>query len=599
MRPGVENFSGEPFMLTLPERKALIQTALGQKPLDLKIENVQVINVYTENIELGAIGIQGGRIVTPYAADYKALEVVDGGGRYAIPGFFDTHVHLDSTLVIPENLSHLIVPRGTTVMLADPMEIANVAGLPGFKALLKSIEQLPYHIFLEVSSRVPTAPGLETTGGELGLHEVSEILKWPQAVSLGELDPSKVLELREEYLLKIEVAQSLGKICNGHAVGRVGKELIAYACGGLADDHECVDYAEARSRLQLGMAVLVREGSTERNLDLIIEGVVREGTYSNHLMFCTDDKHPDEILEEGHIDFMVNRTIELGLSPIQAIQMATINAAQHFRIEHLVGSLTPGRWADIILADDINHIVPGDVYVKGQHIASRGKLIVPTPEAEYPEWIYETVKVTRGKNAQDFALPAEGAVAKVWAVDLYPDQIINKQIAVQLPIYDNEVASDVSQDLLKLAVVERYGQNGNIGITFVKGFGLQQGALASSVAHDHHNIIVAGTNDADMAACVRAVEAMQGGFAIAANEEVLGTLALPIGGLLSEKPVGEIIASLAYLNQIYHRLGGTLPAPFMTISFIGLPTVPELGLTDMGLVDVFNHKLISSFVDLR
>jgi len=584
-------------MLRLPERKVLIQSGLGEIPLDLIIKNVQLVNVYTGTIDPGAIGIKDGRVVTPYATNYEALEVIDGGGRYAIPGFFDTHVHIDSTLVIPENLSHLIVPHGTTVMLADPMEIANVAGLPGFKALLKSMDELPYHIFLEVSSRVPTAPGLETTGGELGLKEVSEILKWPQTVSLGELDPSKVLEMRDEYLLKIEVAQSLGKICNGHAVGRVGKELVAYACGGLADDHECVDYQEALSRLKLGMAVLVREGSTERNLDLILEGVVREGTYSHHLMFCTDDKHPDEILEEGHIDFMVNRAIELGISSVNAIQMATLNAAKHFRIEHLVGSLSPGRWADIILADDIKHIVPGDVYVKGQHVASDGKLIVSTPNANYPEWIYKTVEVIRGKNAGDFELAADGDVADVWAIELYPDQIINNQITVELPVYDGVVAPDIRNDLLKLAVVERYGKNGNIGITFVKGFGLRQGALASSVAHDHHNIIVAGTNDVDMAACVEAIETMQGGFAIASGGEVLGTLPLPIGGLLSEEPVDEIIASLEYLNQTYHRLGGTLPAPFMTISFIGLPTVPELGLTDMGLVDVLSHKLISSFID--
>jgi adenine deaminase len=584
-------------MLRLPERKTLIRSGLGEIPLDVIIKNVQVVNVYSGSIEPGAIGIKDGRIVTPYATTYEADEVIDGRGRYAIPGFFDTHVHLDSTLVIPENLSHLIVPRGTTVMMADPMEIANVAGLPGFKALLKSLDQLPYHIFIEVSSRVPTAPGLETTGGELGLKEVSEILKWPQTVSLGELDPSKVLEMRDEYLLKVELAQSLGKICNGHAVGRVGKELVGYACGGLADDHECVDYDEALSRLRLGMAVLVREGSTERNLDLILEGVVREGMYSHHLMFCTDDKHPDEILEEGHIDFMVNRAIELGIPPMNAIQMATINAAAHFRIDHLVGSLSPGRWADVILVEDTNHIVPGDVYVRGQHVASNGKLIVPPPKAEYPEWIYETIKLSRGKSANDFKLPCEGKVAEVWAIGLYPDQIINKQIAVKLPVIDGAVAPDVRNDVLKLAVVERYAKNGNIGIAFVKGLGMQKGAFASSVAHDHHNIVVAGTNDDDMALCVGAIEEMQGGFVIASDGNVLGRLPLPIGGLLSEEPIEEIIASLAYLNQIYREMGGTLPAPFMTISFVGLPTVPALGLTDKGLVDVFSHKLISTFVE--
>ena len=585
-------------MVTLPERKALIQAGLGEIPLDLLIENLKIVNVYTGTIEVGALGVKAGRIVSPYAQDYHAEKVIDGDGRYAIPGFIDTHVHLDSTLVTPENLSQLIVPRGTTVMLADPMEIANVAGLPGFKALLRSLNQLPYHIFLEVSSRVPTAPGLETTGGELGLEEVREILTWPEAVSLGELDPSKILGLRDEYLLKVEASQKLGKICNGHAVGRIGKELVAYACGGLADDHECVDYEEALSRLRLGMAVLIREGSTERNLDLILEGVVRDGFFNSpHLMFCTDDKHPDEILEEGHIDFMVKRAIQLGVPPVTAIQMATINAAKHFRIEHLVGSLSPGRWADVILAEDLKNIVVGDVYVKGHHVAREGKLIVSPPPSKYPEWLHQTVKVTRGKQPRDFVLPAGGDSASVWVIDLYPDQIINQQIQTQLQVIDGAVMPDVNQDILKLAVVERYGKNGNIGITFVRGFGMKTGALASSISHDHHNIIVAGTNDEDMTMCVRSIEAMQGGFVIAAGGRVLNKLPLPIGGLLSEQPVGKIIQNLEEINRVYHDIGGSLPAPFMTLSFIGLPTVPELGLTDMGLVDVLKHALISPFAN--
>ena len=584
-------------MITLSERKDLIRAALGEEPLDLRIDNLQIVNVFNSTIEPGAIGIKEGRIVTPYAMDYQAERVLDGGGKFALPGFIDTHVHLDSTLVIPENLSQLLLPRGTTVMLADPMEIANVAGLPGFKALLKSIDKLDYHIFLEVSSRVPTAPGLETTGGELDLQDVTEILTWPQAVSLGELDPSKVLETRDEYLLKVEAAQRLGKICNGHAVGRVGKELVAYACGGLADDHECVDYQEALSRLKLGMAVLVREGSTERNLDLILKGVVSEGTYSQHLMFCTDDKHPDEILEEGHIDFMVNRAIELGLTPMQAIQMATINAAKHFRIEHLVGSLSPGRWADIILAEDINQIVPDQVFFKGRQVVSEGSYCGVLPEPDYPDWLFNTVKLTAGKTREDFVVSHDQDLAEVWVIDLFPDQIINTKTQAQLEVVDGEVKVDPERDIIKLAVVERHGVNGNIGISFVKGFGLKHGALASSIAHDHHNIIVAGADDQDMALCCSVIEEMQGGFVLVSKGEVLGKLSLPIGGLLSEEPVDTIISSLEEINQAYHQIGGTLPAPFMTISFIGLPTVPDLGLTDMGLVDVFDHKLISTFVE--
>jgi adenine deaminase len=584
-------------MINLSERKDLIRAALGQAPLDTRIDQVQVVNVFSGTIEPGSIGIKGGRIVTPYAAGYDAAVVVDGLGRFALPGFIDTHVHLDSTLVVPEFLSQLLLPRGTTVMLSDPMEIANVAGLPGFKALFHSIDKLDYHIFLEVSSRVPTAPGLETTGGELDLADVSEILTWPQAVSLGELDPSKVLEMRDEYLLKVEAALRLGKICNGHAVGRVGKELVAYACGGLADDHECVDYDEAVTRLQLGMAVLVREGSTERNLDPILKGVVKNGTYSHHLMFCTDDKHPDEILAEGHIDYMVNRAIELGLSPMQAIQMATINAAEHFRIEHQVGSISPGRWADILLVDDLQHISPSQVFFKGKIVVKDNKYIGTLPKPEYPDWLYKTVTLKSGNKRSDFRLETTGDRAEVWVIELFPDQIINTRTQQKLDVIDGAVVADPERDILKLAVVERHGKNGNIGVSFVKGFGLKNGALASSIAHDHHNIIVAGSNDDDMALCAKIIEEMQGGFVLVSEGKVLGKLALPIAGLLTEEPVEDVIAGLEEINQAYHDLGGSLPAPFMTISFIGLPTVPDLGLSDLGLIDVFSHRLISSFVE--
>jgi len=285
----------------------------------------------------------------------------------------------------------------------------------------------------------------------------------------------------------------------------------------------------------------------------------------------------------------------LGLSPIDAIQMASINAAKHFRIDHLIGSLTPGRWADVILADNLEHIIPNDVFVKGQHVAQKGKLIVDPPPSDYPEWLYNTVKVTSGKTAADFILSATGPTAEVTVIDLYPDQIINEVEQATLQVVDGNVVADTAQDVLKLAVVERYGKNGNIGLSFVRGFGLKRGALASTVAHDHHNIIVAGTNEADMAVCVRAIEQIQGGFVIAADGEVLGQLPLPIAGLLSDQPVSDIIRELENLTKISHSLEGKLPAPFMTISFISLPTVPELGLTDKGLVNVRQHQLVGPF----
>ncbi len=584
-------------MLLLEERKSLIHAALGHTPLDLLIKNVQILDVHNGEVFSGAIGIINGRIVSTNAEGYKARNIFDGKGMFAIPGLIDTHVHLDSTLVTPENLSELIVPCGTISVMADPKEIANVAGMMGMKALLQSQDRLPYHIFLEVSSRVPAAPGMETTGGDLGLQEVTDILHWEESVSVGELDPGKILNLMDTYMLKIEAAHKLGKIANGHAAGLSGRDLTAYACGGLSDDHECISYQEAVERLKQGMAVLIREGSTERNLAAVLSGFIATGVYPPYLMFCTDDKHADDIRAEGHINFMVNRAIQLGVPPITAIQIATINAARHFRVDHLVGSLTPGRSADILLVEDLSRIRPLEVFSRGQHVASHGILRVEIPEAAYPRWLCNTVKVTRGKTADDFVLPGQGNSVLVRVIDLVPDQIINAAGVARLPVVAGQVMAEPLQDVLKLAVVERYGKNGNIGIGFARGFGIKRGALASSVSHDNHNIVVVGTNDADMARAVAAVEETQGGLVIIADGELIGRLPLPVGGLLSVKPVEEVISTLKELVKRYQELGGRLTSPFMMLSFTALPTVPELGLTDMGLIDVASNKLISPILE--
>ncbi|MCX6056030.1 MAG: adenine deaminase [Chloroflexi bacterium] len=581
----------------MSHRKQLIQAGLGQLRLDLVINNVQIVNVFSGKIEPGAIGIKGNRIVTPYAFGYDAELICDGQGMFALPGFIDTHVHIDSTLLTPEYLSALIVPHGTTSMFTDPMEISNVAGLMGLEALVANSDRLSYNLFIEVPSRVPSAPGLETTGGELGLAEVKEILTWKKTLSLGELDPSKVLGLKDEYLSKVEAAIALGKICNGHTAGLGELELTGYACGGLSDDHECVDYPDAIRRLNLGLSVLIREGSSERNLQLILQGVIANQIDCSNLMFCTDDKHPDDIQREGHIDYMVNQAISMGLEPVRAIQMATINAARHFRVDHLVGSLAPSRYADIILSPSLERIEPQKVIFHGKIVAEKGKLSAILPELNYPPALYKTISIARGSDPKDFHLKATGTRTRVRVIDLIPDQIINKELIVELTIQNGCVLNDLDRDILKLAVVERYGKNGGIGITFVRGFNLKRGAIASSVSHDHHNIVVAGTNDIDMAVCVEAIEKMQGGLVIVVDGVVWGELPLPIGGLMSDRPADQVIASLQKLARYYQEAGGTLAAPFMSLSFISLPTVPELGLTDKGLVDVHTHELISTILD--
>jgi adenine deaminase len=583
--------------MNISERKQLIQAGLGDIPLDLKITNVKLVNVYSGEICQTDLGIKNGRIASISAADLKAEKILDGKGDYALPGLIDTHVHIDSTLLTPEHLAEVIVPHGTTAMFVDPMEISNVAGMHGLKALIDKTDRLPYRIYLEVSSRVPTAPGLETTGGELGLIEVSEILTWEQSISLGELDPSKVLGLQDEYLKKIERAEQLGKISNGHTAGLSGKALDGYACGGLSDDHECVDFQDALTRLRLGLSVLIREGSSERNLIPIVTGALEAGIDFSNLMFCTDDKHPTEIVTEGHIDYMVNKAIQLGVPPIKAIQMATINSARHFRIDHLVGSISPGRFADLILSPTLDQIRTERVIQNGNLVAQKYQLIDPQMTRYYPPDLMKSIHISRGSKPEDFRLTASANHVKVWVIGLIRDQIINHRETGTLSVNDGIVQTDSSQDILKLAAVERYGKNGNIGITFVRGFGLKSGAIASSVSHDHHNIVVAGCNDQDMAACVRAVQEMQGGLALADGGEVIGRLALPVAGLMSDHSAAEVIEELKTLNAGYTRLGGVLSAPFMALSFISLPTVPELGLTDKGLIDVETRSIISPILE--
>lgn len=579
-------------MADLERLKRQVRAAKGGEPLDLVITNCRLVAVHSGEIFPADIGIKEGRIVSLRARGRAAAEVFDARGRFAVPGFIDAHVHIESSLLTPESLAEVVVPTGTTALFVDPMEIANVAGEVGIAALLASADRLPYRLFLEVSSRVPTAPGLETTGGALGLEEVRRLLAHPATVSLGELDPSKVLGLSDEHLEKVLAARAAGKIANGHAAGLSGADLEAYASGGLADDHEVLTFEELRERVQLGMAVMIREGSTERNLEPLIRGIVEHGFPTRHLMFCTDDKYASDLRREGAIDFNVNRAVGLGLGPVAAIQMATLNAAEHFHMDHLIGALAPGRLADIVLTPSLAPVRAEAVFVGGRLAAREGALVTDPPVPVYPDWLMRTVHVTRGREAGHFAVRATGTSARVRVIEVISDQITNRLAVEIMDVREGEIRADPSRDILKLAVVERHGKNGNVASGFVRGFGLQRGALVSSVAHDHHNLLVVGADDDDMAAAVRAAEAMQGGFAVVASGEVLAQLPLPLAGLMSLERASRVEALLAECHRAARELGCALPAPFMTLSFVSLPTVPEAGMTDRGLVDVKSHRLI-------
>lgn len=582
-------------MRTYEEIKTVLEAGLNILECDLKLENVNLVNVYSAQIYQTNIYIKGKRIVSiDPLAELKVIETLDCGGMYAVPGFIDGHMHFETTLLSPEALADVLVPHGTTTLMADLMEIANVAGIDGVKALVNSIAELPYRTFIQVSSRVPTAPGLETTGGILGLVEVEEMLNWTESISLGELDPSKVLFIKEEYLKKIAAALQHRKIVNGHAIGRVGQELNVYASAGMSDDHECVSYEQLLERVQLGMTAMLREGSTERNVEELITGVLKHGLSHEHLIFCTDDKHAIDIRNEGHINYNVNKAISLGMSPIQAIQMATLNCARHFRLEDEIGSITPGRLADILLVKDLSDIKPSKVIYEGKVVAENGHLVVESKHRNYPDWIKETIKLKKAVNANSFVVPAQsqGSTARVNVIRIYDDQIINEWDEVELTITNGQILSSLEKDILKLAIVERYGKTGGVGIGFVKGFRLKEGALATSMSHDHHNIVCVGTNDEDMACAANAIHKLQGGMVVVKEGQIIGKMELPIGGLMSEKPAEIVLKELEDVNAAARQLGCHLPSPFMTLCFISLPTVPKLGLTDLGLIDVLNHKLI-------
>ncbi len=578
----------------LNELKSEIRAAYDQEPLDLLVKNVQLVNVYSGTIVTTNIGVKNGRVVTisGESPKHSPVEVIDGEGRYAIPGLIDAHVHIETTLLTPPALAEVIVPHGTTTMLIDPMEISNVAGLDGLLAFINDIEDLPYRIFIEVSSRVPTAPGLETTGGALGVAETERLLDLDAAVSLGELDPAKIDTLSDEHLLKIIAAHSRGKIANGHAIGLFGSGLQAYAAAGLNDDHECVTFDELRARLALGMGVMVREGSSERNLDALISGVVEHGTNTRNLMFCTDDKHTSDIRAEGHINYNVNRAIALGLDPMEAIRMATLNTAQHFHIEHLLGSIAPGRYADFILAPSIEHIDPQRVFVNGKLVAQGGKLAVSPPHIDYPDNLRHTVKLHHSLDDDDFVIRSKGDSICARVIDLIPGQIVNNAMEATLTVKDGIVQPDTERDILLMFCVERYGKNGNIGRGLIHGFGLKHGAIAGSVSHDHHNIVVVGVDKHDMLVAVKALAEAQGGFVVVDDGAVQALLPLPLCGLMSEAQTEVVDQELAEVRKAAHSLGCPLDTPFMALSFVSLPTVPALGLTDRGLIDVLNHSIV-------
>ncbi|MDP2729740.1 MAG: adenine deaminase [Dehalococcoidales bacterium] len=560
----------------------LISVAKGELPADLVLANARVVNVFTGEIEPGNVAIYGGRIAG--VGDYShAREVLDLGGKYLAPGLIDGHVHIESSMLDMAQYARAVVPRGTLAVVTDLHEIANVSGLDGMRYVMNSARRLPLELFLMAPSCVP-ATHLETSGASLGIEELRQVLRWRGCIGLGELmNFPGVIGGDENVLGKIDLAR--GRVIDGHAPGLRGKNLSAYIAAGIRSDHESVSLEEAEEKLRQGMFIMIREGSSEKNLEALLP-LVTDKTYKR-CMFVVDDRSCVDLLGDGDIDAVVRKAIALGLDPVRAIQLATINPAGYFRLEGL-GAVAPGYQANLITISDLPSLQIDMVFYQGRLVAREGKPLFSADKVS-GGGLTSTVKI-KPFNIEALKLTASGETVPV--IEIVPGQIITRKRMEKVKVVDGTVMPDVSRDILKLVVVERHKASGNIGLGLVTGFGLKKGALASSIAHDSHNIVAVGTNDEDIFAAVKEVEKLRGGLVAVAGGKVLASLALPIAGLLSDEPLETVVNKLSRLEQVAAELGTRLSSPFSTLSFVALPVIPELRLTDLGLVDVNEFKLI-------
>jgi adenine deaminase len=561
-----------------------IETALGKHPVDLLLKNARLINVFSGEIHPASVAVHAGRIVG--FGDYEATETVDLDGRYLAPGLIDGHLHLESSMLSIPEFARQVVPLGTTTVVADPHEIANVLGVEGIQYMLDSSEGGPLRVFLMFPSCVPATP-FETSGAELSDKDMMPFKNHDRVLGLAEMMnfPGVLAEV-PDILAKIEVFKD--KVLDGHAPGLSGKDLNGYLAAGIGSDHECTVLEEAREKLRAGMRIMIRQGSAAKNLDTLLP-LVNEYN-SRNCFLVTDDLDPRDILEKGHINNLVRTAIRKGTDPVRAFQMASINTASYFRMKGL-GAVLPGYEADLLVLDDLHEVTVSRVYQKGRLVAEKGALVVPHVTAGAGK-IRASVNVDWGRVG-DLSIEARGTRVKI--IEVVPGQIVTRQIVEQAPIADGRVQADPDRDILKIAVIERHRGTGACAVALIRGFGLKQGAMASTVAHDAHNIIVVGADDKDMLAAAHKAADMGGGLAVVRGGEVLAALPLPIAGLMSDKPVAEVNKALESVVLAARGLGCSLESPFATLSFMALTPIPELKITDQGLFDSLHFTFTPLF----
>ncbi|MNO24113.1 Adenine deaminase [compost metagenome] len=590
--------------------RRLIDTLLDESSYaDLVLSGGFIINVITREIYPGDVAVKGERILM--VGDASSLigpnTVVENvAGKYISPGFIDSHMHFESAMLTVTEFSKLSIPTGTTTLIADPHEIGNVLGVPGIKAMIDEARSLPNRVLYTVPCLTPDAPGLETAGAEINSKDMNELLNDPYVQGIGEIQGfSNVMPvyrhaspLIDDLIASVVYAKSIGKTVEGNAPGLFGKELAAHIIGGgtHVSCHETTTKEEMMEKLRYGVSVFIREGSSQRNMAECIRAITEEGVDSRRAILVSDDMVPEDLLKQGHMNEIVRRTIAEGIDPVEAIQMVTINPATHFGFGD-IGVLAPGKRADLVVITNLQQMTIDGVYLAGTKAAAQGELLLNIPSYIYPESVKSSVKRAPVK-LQDLYIEAKGNQVRARAIEVIPDQNLTGGLEVSLKVQGGIVQPDLAADILPLLVIERHEQSGLIGKTFVRGMKLREGAIAQSVAHDTHNIIVTGTNYEDMKVAANRVIAMNGGICMIRDGKVIGDLPLRIGGLMSDELTGkEMSAAVSELHRLAEEeLGCTLHVPFMHLSFLSLVTSPKWKITDLGLIDAENFKKLPTIL---
>jgi adenine deaminase len=583
--------------------KKLVDVAMGRIPADIVIRNGVWVSVQSgEFIPETNIAIVEGHIA--YVGENAShcigeeTKVIDAEGKYLVPGLLDGHMHVESGMVTVTEFVRAVAKRGTTGMFIDPHEIANVFGLKGVKLMVDEAAEQPIHVWVQIPSCVPSAPGFETPGAEITPDDVAEAMQWDGIIGLGEvMDFPGVVNASEKMMAEVAIARDAGKIIGGHYPNLdLGKEFHGYAAAGIEDDHEGTRPEDAIARVRQGMKAMLRYGSGWLDVATQVDAILKHKLDPRRFLLCTDDSHAGTISNDGHMDRVLHHALDVGLPPMIALQMMTINTAEHFGLTREIGMIAPGRWADVLLVEDLQDFHPSMVIAKGQIVAENGEMSIEMPQVAYPAWVRDTVHLGHKLTAADFALKTEASsnesvTANV--IGVIENQAPTKHLKLEVHPVDGEIHVDIEKDIAKLAVVERHKATGKVNVALVSGFGFtEKCGIASTVAHDSHHMMVTGTSEVDMAIAANKLAEVGGGQIVVKDGKVIGLVELEIAGIMSTDRAEVVAEKATTILDGFKACGSTLNNPNMQLSLLGLVVIPELRISDLGLVDVTKFEFV-------